>query len=166
MDTSVQIFDDWLRAANLKKRFHPIPIEIAMPFEGQRERFNRRKEELQNMFLDDRSIDVYFDYIDDGRCNAGAWIHKGLGLIGMNKGAMLLPIDMFYKMLSHPEIWNFAGDRGRERRNERHSEGMPTNYYDLVQMRGFAGYPTIPQPPVDPIRKFIAELCPKSSGIS
>lgn len=111
------------------------------------------------MFLPNRSIEIHFDYINDGRCNAGAGIHKGVGLIGMNKGAILLPIEMFYKMLSHPEIWPWGGNPKKERRGGRHSEGMPINYDELIHQRKLLGRKAVPQPPVDPTRKIIAECC-------
>jgi hypothetical protein len=52
----------------------------------------------------------------DGECNAAAGIFRYLGLIGLNKGLILLPLDLFCRMFSHPEVVKNLGNGSDERR--------------------------------------------------
>jgi hypothetical protein len=137
MSNRVQIFEEWLAQlqGQLGKRFHPIPAEIAPAFEKQLRAFNRRKGELQKMILPGRSIEVYADFTDDPSCNAVAGIYKSVGLIAMNKGSIMLPVEMFFNMFSHPLVLPEIGWSKRERICPQHRAGLLTDYDDLVSRR-------------------------------
>ena len=160
MQTPVEVFDEWLTTfPDYPQRFHPIPDDIAEPFRDQLDVFKSRMDALRKQFLPNRSIDVYLDFIDDGGCNAVASIYKYLGLIGLNKGLVLIPRDLFWRMFSHPGFLPDLGDCGQERRGAQHNDGIPSNYDALVEQRRKANRPIHARPPASSIRRRMAHVC-------
>ena len=155
----MQIFDEWLLKGNLGRRFHPIPAEIAAPFMNQLALFAQRMNLLRETFLPSHKIEIYADFVDDGECNACAGIHDSMGLVAINRGTILLNIEMFNRMFSHPVVLSNIGNSKNERRSGRHSEGMPTNYDDLIDMRRKAGRSLFSPPPLDNDRQGVAQMC-------
>jgi hypothetical protein len=159
MKTPVEIFDEWVINNKLEPRFHPIPPQIAIPFENQRMAFDRRIKILTSMFRDKRNIEIYVDFFDDGTCDAVADIHGCMGLIGVNKGAVLLPVEMFHRMLTHPLVMPGIGDARSERIGPQHREGMPRDYDSLIKDRQKAKRSPFPKRPVDPQRQRVSQNC-------
>jgi hypothetical protein len=164
MKTPLETFEAWLlstagRSDELGWRFHPIPEEISAPFEKQRRAFDRRKGELPRLLLPNKNLQLYADFIDDGTCNAAADIFDDLGVIGLNKGAIMLPLEIFFNMFSHPEVLPGIGQSREERINWRHSEGLPKNYDTLVLDREAARRLKWPKGPNCSRRHEVAELC-------
>src|SRR5208282_2939798 len=111
-------------------------------------------------FIPGRNIEIYADFVDDGTCNAMAGIHNHLGLVGINKGAIMLPFEMFYRMLSHPLVWFGLGEEmPKERRGPQHSEGLPADYDELIDARKKARRSPLPKPPINPTRLAVAQTC-------
>lgn len=159
MKTPVEIFEEWLKIQKLKPRFHPIPANIAVPFIDQKNLFKIRTDQLRPMFLPNRAIEIYADFIDDGTCNAVAGIHDGLGLIGITKGGILLPLDTFFRIFSHPDALAEIGNSKSERVGAQHRQGIATNYDSLVKSRKRAGISRLPTAPIDRIRQIVADIC-------
>ncbi len=160
MQTPVEVFDEWLSFDDPPAyRFHPIPDQIAEPFKDQLRIFDRRMSAIKSQFRPGFNIDIYTDFIDDGTCNAAAGIHKLLGLIGLNRGMILLPQDIFRRMFSHPEFLKDVGDRSQERRTAQHSDGMTDDFDVLARIRLAANRPILPTPPKCPARHRMMEVC-------
>lgn len=160
MQTPVELFDEMLKTDQQGRvRFHPIPSDIAEPFEAQREIFRLRMNALRKQFLPNRSIDVHLDFIDKGTCNAFACVHNSMGFIGLNRGLILQPRDLFFRMFSHPEFLIDIGDRPQERRTAQHNDGVPDNYDDLIELRRNAGRPIHAAPPTSGPRLRMARVC-------
>ena len=160
-NTPVEAFDDWIAQypGVLEPRFRLIPPEIAPAFEKQRNRLDYRNNELRKLFLPRRNIELYLDFTDDGTCNAVAGIHDLLGLIAVSKGAIMLPLEMFFNIFSHPAILPGVGHNKDERIGPRHREGLLTDYDALCSMRVKAGRSVWPKKPIDPVRTESAQLC-------
>lgn len=158
MRPASDIFCEWVATLRLR-RFHPIPPEIAAPFHDQLGVLRRRLHDLRPRFAPGRQIDVYADFVDDGTLNAAASVRDGIGLLGINKGAILLPFDLFQRMLSHPLVLQRVGDSGMEKRGPQHSDGVPNNYDALVDARRRVGRAAIAKPPVDDTRQGVAQTC-------
>jgi hypothetical protein len=155
----VGIFDEWVQLSSLTKRLDPIPNEIASPFEAQRKISHQRLIEVRKMFLPNRSIDVYTDFITMDTCDAFAGIHRDLGCIAIAKGMILLPLEMFFRMLSHPLILPSVGNSSLERIGPQHRDGLSTEYDDLLKRRKQQGRVLLPKPPNCPIRHRVARVC-------
>ncbi|MDB5291996.1 MAG: hypothetical protein JWL69_3237 [Phycisphaerales bacterium] len=164
MKTPVQIFDEWVDSTvgsndELPPRFHPIPPELLEPFDDQRRVFRRRLDATRPMFLPGREIEIYLDFLDDGTCNAAADLYGGMGFVGIHKGAIMLPLEMFHRMFSHPLVLPSIGNSRAERIGPQHSEGMPTDYDDLRELREKAGRSPLPKGAIDPTRRAVAQVC-------
>jgi hypothetical protein len=164
MKTPVEIFDQWIlstvgTADELQPRFHPIPADINEPFESQRGRFRNRISQIRSAFLPGRDIEIYADFLDDGESNAVADIYGCMGLIGVNKGSVMLPVEMFNRMLSHPLVLPHLGNSRVEKVGPQHREGMPTNYNTLVADRTTTGRKSGPTFPIDPTRQAVVLMC-------
>jgi hypothetical protein len=157
MRTPVEVFEDWARRGGLGPRFHPIPSEMAVPFTYQLDILRRRMEQIRQ--LPNRGINIHADFIDDGTCGAFAGVEDGIGLIAIHRGMVLLPLDIFNRMLSHPLILAGIGDSRRERIGPQHREGLPEDYDDLVELRRRAGRSEHTKPPDCPRRKAVAWVC-------
>ncbi len=79
--------------------------------------------------------DIDFYFIENTKANACAFEMGGRGYIGVFTGAVLLTRDLFYRMLSHPEILPRVGDSGAERVGPYHSQGLSNDYQDLLDGR-------------------------------
>jgi hypothetical protein len=163
MKAPVQIFDEWLddcaNASNdIGRRFHPIPSEIAAPFDGQIKSFKRRMLQIRDKMLPGREIEIYTDFTGKGWCNAAAWIREDHGLIAIAKGAVLLPLELFCRMLSHPAVLTMVGDPKLERIGPQHAEGLPDNYDELVARRRNANQALLWRNPNCPDRNAVAQL--------
>jgi hypothetical protein len=162
MKTPVEIFDEWIIAANgqLAPRLSPIPAEIAPPFVDQLKRFQIRIEEVRRYFSPGRNIEIYADFLDNGTCNAAAGVFGKMGLIGINKGAIMLPFELFQRMFSHPLVmFGLGGDFPKEKRGPQHGEGIPDDYDTLIAARKRAGRKPLPKPPINPVRRAVALMC-------
>src|SRR5258706_2733842 len=103
---------------------------------------------------------VHFDYIDDPSINAKVAVDPSTscGYIGMYTGTTSLLYDVFYRMLSHPNILPQIGNAAEERiRQPFHSEGFSQNYNDLLASRGAGGGRLADVMPNDPHRRYYAE---------
>jgi hypothetical protein len=159
MADPTDVFDQWLKTWTLRPRFFPIPEGLAAPFKFVSHRTRTIIESFQSVFLPNRNIEIYADYIDDGEFNAAAGIHDNLGLIGLNTGAILRPIEVFYGMFSHPLALPNIGNSQAEKIGPQHSEGVPEDHVSLFKMRIEAGRSPWPTQPIDPIRLDTARLC-------
>ena len=65
-------------------------MQIAPLFVEELQTFNMRMDTLRPGFLPGREIDIYLNFVDDGSCNAVAGFADGIGLIGINKGAVIV----------------------------------------------------------------------------
>ena len=112
-------------------------------------------QEIRSNFVG-RDINIYFDYIDSGILNAFATIEQGLGIIAFNRGAVLLPKDMFQRMLSHPEVLSEIGDNSVESMASQFGEGLPMNIDAMHKQRKKNGRPIFPPIPNDETRRAFA----------
>jgi hypothetical protein len=81
---------------------------------------------------------IHFDFIDEATVNAIACFdpESGVGFIGFNVGTIFLAYDLFYRMLSHPQIISQLGNSTVETiRDPFHSEGLVRNYDELHSNR-------------------------------
>jgi hypothetical protein len=159
-----ELFDEWLTTWPVPppppKRLHPIPHEIAPAFELQLDQFKRRLEDMQTKVEWKKHIQIYPNFIDRPQCNARADVYKSKGLIGLYKGLVLLPIDLFLRMFSHPSFLKGVGDTTNERWSPQHGEGVWNDFDVLIEKRKREGRPPLyPKPPVDPTRRRLAEVC-------
>jgi hypothetical protein len=99
------------------------------------------------------------DFIDDGECTAEADIYDMLGVVGLSKGAVMLPVEIFSSAFAHPLVFEGIGDRSEERVNPQHAGGLPYNYDVLINARKNQGQKTLPIMPVDRLRRLAAQLC-------
>ncbi|HEY1921771.1 MAG TPA: hypothetical protein VGG44_03315 [Tepidisphaeraceae bacterium] len=164
MKTPEEIFDEWLFSTlgtsdELPPRFHPIPSEIAEPFDEQRKVFKERVKKLDSLFLPNKKIEIHMDFIDGGICDAVTDLCGGIAIVGIFKGAIMLPLETFFRMFSHPLVLPDLGNSRIERRNGRHGEGLPTNYNDLIDLRRRDKRNPSPKHPNDPTRTSVALLC-------
>ncbi|HEY1685256.1 MAG TPA: hypothetical protein VGG19_10870 [Tepidisphaeraceae bacterium] len=162
MKTPEEIFDEWtLSSPYILHRFYPIPLEMADPFAKQKSRFDERIRQIREQFIPGRNIDIYCDYIDDGTCNAIADIYQPLqvGIVALHKGLILLPIDTFYKMLSHPLCLYELDNGGHESSLAQHNEGIQKDWDDLIRLRKHNKRSNYALTPLSIMRKRIAEFC-------
>ena len=167
MKTPVEIFDDWAEEAGLT-RLDPIPPYISEATQDQIETFNRRIREVQRLFIPGRHIDFHLDYIDDGWCDAGAWIwgeringtiQHEIGLVSLNRGFIQWPVEIFRRLFSHPLTFPDIGNPMSERIGQRHKDWIPRNFDRLRRRRERDGRSWIPLPPVDKDRADAAQIC-------
>ena len=78
-------------------------------------------------------IEMIFDYLDNGTINALAVLKDDRGFIMLNRGAMLLTIDTFNRILANPKVLPDIGDCSAEVVNAQHSEGLSGDWDQLVQ---------------------------------
>jgi hypothetical protein len=78
---------------------------------------------------------IHLDVIDDLSMNAIAFVENKQGYIGIFRGAILLVYDLFYRLLSHPDIFPEIGDPNRELVRQFHSEGTSRHYSGLISKR-------------------------------
>jgi hypothetical protein len=164
MKTPVEKFDQWIldsrgTSRELPKRFHPIPREISEPFDRQRFAFQYRLDKLRPTFFAEKSIPIYSDFFDSGDCNAAADIREGIGLIGITRGTLMLPLDLFFRMFSHPLVMPHVGNSSIEKFGPRHREGLFYDYDELIEVRENAGRDILPQHPIDRVRWIVAIVC-------
>jgi hypothetical protein len=152
MRTPTQIFDKWCAAHKLPRRFHPIPAELRPIFDEQRVAFDAAVSGIRRLFLPSRDIEIYADFNIDGTCNAAAAIYESMGIIAISKGAIMLPMEMFFRMLSHPSVFQGVGDSCGEQVGMQHREGILTDYNKLARARKKLE----PNAPIDPIRCALA----------
>lgn len=101
---------------------------------------------------------IHFDFIDNLGLNAVAEIRHKTGIIGATAGALLLPWDLFKRLLSHPETFLGIGDPGRESIGPCHADPLAKNFSDLAVIRGNDNRSMHSPRPNDPIRKSFAEI--------
>jgi hypothetical protein len=159
MRPPVEIFDEWLRVVGLKPRFHPIPAELTEAFAHQLLEFERRMSGIRPLFRENRGIDVYADFIDDGTCNGFAGVHDGLGVVAIPKGTVLLPVEIFYRMFSHPLVLIELGNSMEEQIGPQHREGLPGDYDELIALRRRENRTVLPRIPANSERMKLAHLC-------
>lgn len=161
MATPIEIFDRWLSQFDEvppPRRFTP-PKEIALAFDLQTEKFKERMEGARKMFKPNHSIEIYANFIDDPGCTACADIREYLGLVGFSKGLVLLPLDLFWRMFSHPAFLPNAGDCSKERISARHRDGVVNDYDILIKKRELRNKTPWPQPPLDKVRENLGIIC-------
>jgi len=159
MASRTDTFDQWLLITGQKPRFFPIPDEIAEPFDGQIARFDSRIEQIRKMYGSTKRIDIYADFIDDGRCNAVAGVWNYLGLVGINKGLILQLNEQFCRMLSHPLVLTGIGTSKDERISPQHREDLPEDHDELLANRRKRGRKLLPIGPNCPLRQKVAAAC-------
>lgn len=128
-------------------------------FDEQLDAFMRWSMKLANLFLPDKQLPIYVDYINDGRFNAWACVYEEVGFVALNKGAVLLPFEMFARHFSHPRTLTLIGNAAVEQIGPHHSEGMATNYEQLVGKRIADNQPIFAILPKDFTRKAASNLC-------
>lgn len=164
MKTPVEKFDQWILDSRstvhkLPNRFRPIPDKISEPFKRQIFAFEYRLNRLRPTFFPDKSIPIHLDFFDSGNCNAAAGISEGIGVIGINRGTIMLPQDLFYRMFSHPLIMPHIGNSSTEKLGPRHREGLFSDYDELIEIRENAPRDIHPESPRDRIREIVANMC-------
>jgi hypothetical protein len=155
--THQQTFDA-LAQADGKSRYVPAEPYKEL-FDEQLDAFKRWMTKLANMFWPGKQLPIYVDYIDDGTFNAWAAVYEKVGFVGLNKGAVLLPFEMFARHFSHPRTLLLIGNAELEQIGPQHSEGMATNYDQLVVKRIADNRPILATPPNDFTRKVASNLC-------
>jgi hypothetical protein len=98
------------------------------------------------------------DFFDDAEINAFACIKLELGLIGISRGAILLPNDIIIRMLSHPNVLRAVGDPGKEIVLPEHGDGLSANWDQLIGIREKTGRSIRPNGASDPVRREFARL--------
>lgn len=105
--------------------------------------------------------ELYFDYADDARVQAYAFYDRvsHVGFVAMFTGVVHLLHDMFYRMLSHPDVLPTIGRAEDETvRQPYASEGLWDDYNALLASRGRGGGRLADVIPRDPGRKRYAEI--------
>lgn len=143
----------------LPTRFEPIPIEIREIFDSQRSTYEYAIKRIGTIILPHRPIEFYADFLDGGICQAKASIYDSVGMIGIYKGAIMLPLDLFLRFFTHPDVLPTIGDCSNELRDSLHREGIPEDYDTLIESRRRAGRDVLARCPVDPIRRAVVMAC-------
>jgi len=160
MRTPVEIFDDACRTwgFNQATRFFPIPDALSGLFEGRRTLAQSQIAILSGLFRAGHKINIYVDFVDSGELNAVADVRELWGLVGLLRGTVLLPLDMFSRMLAHPKVLPDIGDPSKESMHAQHTEGLVPDFDQLTASRRSAGQSPEPLSPVDPLRSRFASL--------
>ena len=95
---------------------------------------------------------IQFGFVDNATLNAAADIREGVGIIGVCYGTVLLTLDFFRRLLSHPMNFQRIGNPASETISRHHAELILPNHTKIMQNRKASGYPKIPKTPNDPIR--------------
>jgi hypothetical protein len=166
MQTPLEVFDEWLTTLGTPNdpndpppwRFVP-PAEVAPVFELQLDQFKRRLENIEAKVTWKQRILINPNFIDAPSCNAEADVYKSMGMIGLYKGLVLLPIDLFLRMFSHPDFLRSEGNPRNELRSAQHSDGVINDYDALIEKRKRGRRPLHPIAPRDPTRRRLAGVC-------
>jgi hypothetical protein len=100
---------------------------------------------------------IFFDYVDNDFAQAFASVSDGFGLIGMFRGAVLAPHDMFHRMLSHPHVLPSLGNASAERVLPEHADGISQYFDETLTVRRAAGGSEHPTGASDPTRLAFAD---------
>jgi len=160
MRNPVEIFDELLAHPEInKRRYHPIPRSESQVFDAMRKFAENWVEVSQSHPRNYNLVPIHFDYIDDGGFNAFATIREKHGFIGVFRGAILLGHDLFHRMLAHPNVLPYIGDRSLESVNLQHSEGLYNDFVLLMERRKSEDRTPFTLMPRDVIRaKFAGDL--------
>src|SRR5689334_9189143 len=74
----------------------------------------RRIRRIQIANYDNGFLPIEFGFVDDGSFNAFATKYEDTDIIGMNVGLLLILNNLFFAMLSHPEILPAIGQSSAE----------------------------------------------------
>lgn len=157
--TRLEIWKKWLTVKNLGTRYYPIPEPIAPAFDKQTGLVNRRQNELKPMFCPGRKIDLFLDFVDDGFPNGGADIFDNLGVIYLTSGTVMLPVEVFCNMFSHPRVLPHIGNWQIEIAGPQHQEGILSDYNSLLERRKAQKRSPWPTPPQQRVRFQLMQLC-------
>jgi len=136
---ALEAFDQYVQSKELGHRF----VGQSDRYQNHKEKANKYISEVKNRKNTLSTMpDVYFDIIESPKLEAHAFI-------GLNTGTIDLIYDMFYRMMSHPDILPHIGIASDENIN---SEPL----FDMVQNSKHLNSPT--PIPVDPLRKQVAEI--------
>lgn len=149
--TPTELIDEHCRERGLK-RYTSIPMNLVDCFATHRDTAYEKIEEIKAQFIAGKKLKFYVGFADNGELNAHANIKKSVGLLVIFRGAVLLPRDMFLRMLSHPRALCHIGNASLESDMRQPSEGIVENFDELSDRRLREGRPVIPLPPNDPIR--------------
>jgi hypothetical protein len=161
VESPIEIFKKWCNAWKPPlKRYWPIPPDVSKLFYQYHVVADRHIEYLRGHLREGKEIEVHFDFIDNGELNAHASIwpdpRNKLGIVAFHRGAVLLPLDLFQRMLSHPEILPDVGNPKLESSDAQFNDGLCDDIDTLHESRRLAGRPKEPILPRCPIRRQLA----------
>jgi hypothetical protein len=139
------------------KRLSSIPASVREPFDAFGSIFSSQLAGIRKLYAQCRDMEIHTDFIDSGRCNARVMLVESAGFVGFNKGFVLLPYDLFSRLLSHPMVLRNFGDAARERIGPGHREGLPRDFDALEVDRSRAGRASLPFRPQCPRRQKLAD---------
>src|SRR5260370_38279539 len=159
------IFDEIFAAYG--GRLYPAPPFFARSLEVDRTALvywvRRVKTALDVM----RLPEIYFDYLSSGSVNAVASETLGYGYIGRTWGAIAVLGDLFFRMLSHPDVLPFIGISSGEALDESLKDGISLDATSFqARRRGDTDprqnqvWATVPK---DPLRCHFARLCGRAA---
>jgi hypothetical protein len=157
--TPLEKWKRWLAVKKLGTRYYPIPGPIAPAFDKQTDLANVRQNELKPMFCPGRNIDLFLDFVDDGFPNGAADIFEDLGVIYLTTGTVMLPLEIFCNMFSHPHVLPHIGNWQREIDGPQHEEGIFSDYHSLLDRRKAQKRSPWPTPPQERVRFQLMQLC-------
>jgi hypothetical protein len=85
---------------------------------------------------------IYFDYVDNPRLNAFAFYYPDTksGFICVHTGAVRLIFDLFYRLLSHPDVLTMIGNPSAESvKTHIYSEEISNDFDVACALRGASG---------------------------
>jgi hypothetical protein len=102
---------------------------------------------------------INFQYFTSGTFNGIASIIGPEAFIGLARGSVLLPYDLFHRIMAHPSLLPEIGDPSGESVNSQHEEGICNDFGDVVSKRAGQQIPT--QRAKNATREAFADICAK-----
>ena len=159
MDKYEDVFNEGFKF--IGGRLYPIPDYLDFTLDFHRKNFNHRINTAKKN-IDATLNDIYFDYLNNGCCNAVAYECNKIGYIGLNWGNIIILADIFNRMLSHPEIFPSI-NASEESFPPSYSYGVTMNATELLKLRFGDSVPNAQQIwnnlPKNKLRENISELC-------
>jgi len=135
-----------------QKPYFP-PSELQSVFDSHAKLTQAQIDAVRRHFLPGIRTDIHFGFSSRADLNAAAGIRNQRGVFRINKGAVLVPADLFQRMLSHPNILKSVGNVKLENLKGQWNEGLGRDIDLMHESRKLKGRPVQAKHPNDPVRR-------------